>query len=143
MGNWWIWGAILITSLIAIMGFGRAGSLVFWKGYGLPETDAPEYEHPKQPLAFVAIGALMAGIVAMTVLAGPMHRFALLTATQLYDTNAYVSAVINHSMEESMSHEKEGSADASVDENLIDTEGGEHGTDHPKEATDGHEGETH
>ncbi len=143
VGNWWLWGAILITSLIAIMGFGRAGSLVFWKGYGLPETDAPAFEHPKQPLAFVAIGALMAGIVAMTVLAGPMHRFAILTATQLYDTDAYVSAVINNSMEESMAHEKDGSAHAPVDENLIDTEGGEHGTDHPEEASDGHAGESH
>ena len=143
VGNWWLWGAILITSLIAIMGFGRAGSLVFWKGYGLPETDAPAYEHPRQPMAFVAIGALMAGIVAMTVLAGPMHRFAIATAEQLYDTDAYISAVINNTMEESMAHEKDGSGHAPVDEHLLQTEGGEHGTDHPQEATDGHAGESH
>ena len=32
----WFWALILSTSLIAIVGFSRAGSFVFWKAYALP-----------------------------------------------------------------------------------------------------------
>lgn len=120
-GAWWLWAAILISSVIAIMGFARAGSLVFWKGNGLPESDEPAFDHPKQPLAFVGFGVLMAGIVALTVLAGPMHNFAMETAEQIYDRDSYIAAVFEV---------KEYAT--------VDSHGAEPAGDHGEAATDSH-----
>ena len=114
----WIWSIILVTSLIAIYGLTRAGSLVFWKCYEVhgPKPPEPE-EHAPRPgpipprlepdehmqdlgdaaspaLAFAATGMLLAGIVAMTVFAGPVMRFADATAQQLHDSPAYIDAVL-------------------------------------------------
>ncbi|KGJ06735.1 multisubunit potassium/proton antiporter, PhaD subunit (TC 2.A.63.1.1) [Paracoccus halophilus] len=114
-----IWSVILITSLIAIYGLSRAGSLVFWKCYEVEGPDRPEA--PKDPaapsgpipprlepdeqiqdlgdapanwLALTATGLLLAGIVAMTVLAGPAVRMAEATAQQLHDPAVYIGSVL-------------------------------------------------
>ena len=49
---------------------------------------------PSPALAFAATGMLLAGIVAMTVFAGPVMRFADATAQQLHDSPAYIDAVL-------------------------------------------------
>ena len=49
---------------------------------------------PAPWLAFAAAMALIAGLVAMTVLAGPMTRFTAATAAQLTDPRPYVEAVL-------------------------------------------------
>ena len=57
-----IWTAILVSSFLMILGFARAGSLLFWKASAdrrrPPEAPGPE------PLAFAATFALLAGLVA-------------------------------------------------------------------------------
>ncbi|MDK3019509.1 monovalent cation/H+ antiporter subunit D [Pseudodonghicola flavimaris] len=105
---WTIWAVILITSLITIMGLSRAGSLVFWKAHDRsvtpPETEeetdigqpltpelAPE---PVPGLAFVAAFALLAGLVLLTVLAGPILKFTEATAAQLYAPADYIQSVL-------------------------------------------------
>lgn len=100
-GAAWIWGAILLTSLVTIVGLARAGSDLFWKPFG---TDGPDpsdepaaeaVETPAAPaLPFVAVFALLAGLVALTVLAGPAMDFAEATARQLYDPAGYIRAVL-------------------------------------------------
>ncbi|MFN3969889.1 MAG: monovalent cation/H+ antiporter subunit D [Gemmobacter sp.] len=87
----WIWGVILITSLITIMGFGRAGSTVFWKAHASP---GEAEDHRAEGLAITMVVALLAGLVAMTVLAGPLDRWLTATAAQLYDRPAYIDAVL-------------------------------------------------
>jgi multicomponent K+:H+ antiporter subunit D len=88
---WLIWATILLTSLVAVVGFARAGSMVFWKVEPAPDADhtAPA------ALPFVATGGLIAGIVAMTVFAGPVTSFLSATSAQVFDKQAYIAAVMN------------------------------------------------
>ncbi|MBJ3763236.1 monovalent cation/H+ antiporter subunit D [Maribius pontilimi] len=101
----WIWSVVLGTSLLCIVGFARAGSTVFWKCHQEPgerndphtETDArnkpdPDDQHPATPV--VAIGGLIALILAITVLAGPINRMLAATASQLFSPTPYISAVM-------------------------------------------------
>lgn len=88
-----IWGAVLITSLVAIVGLARAGSTVFWKAHAIPE-DGQSAPHPAQPLAFAALIALLAMIVALTVAAGPVMTWLDDAAAELFDTGAYVDTVL-------------------------------------------------
>ncbi|MER5171900.1 monovalent cation/H+ antiporter subunit D [Thioclava kandeliae] len=99
--QWWIWAAILITSLIAIVGFSRAGSTVFWKCYATPDSkdETPPrlgVEDASSPaLAFVATGGLLAGLVAWTVFAGPATTYVQGMSSQLYNSENYISAVMD------------------------------------------------
>nr|WP_217438531.1 monovalent cation/H+ antiporter subunit D [Fertoeibacter niger] len=84
-----IWSTILITSLVIIMGFARAGSVLFWKSHASPaEPDA----RPAEPLAFVAVFALLAGLAALTIFAGPVMEMMQATAAQLYAPAGYIGA---------------------------------------------------
>ncbi|NEX47415.1 monovalent cation/H+ antiporter subunit D [Pseudotabrizicola algicola] len=86
-----VWSVILVTSLITILGFARAGSTLFWKAHAsAPAGEAPG--HPSQTLAFVAVGMLLAGLVALTLLAGPVIAWMEVTADSLFDTSAYIAA---------------------------------------------------
>ena len=98
-----IWGIILVTSLIGIVGLSRAGSLVFWKAHAAEdfppmraEPDEPPHDpaFPSAALALTATAALVAGMVALTVFAGPVMRYAEATARQLIDPAPYVQAVL-------------------------------------------------
>ena len=113
-----IWTVILVTSLIAIYGLSRAGTLIFWKCYemqgpGAPEAPAavprpgpiPPKVEPDEPiqdlrdasatwLAMLATGLLIAGIVALSVFAQPAMRLAEDTARQLHNPVAYLEAVL-------------------------------------------------
>lgn len=103
---WWIWGAILITSLLAIVGLSRAGSTVFWKTTPPPEAEAntlevapepaePEPEAaPSEALAIAAVFALLAGLVILTALAGPVTGYLQAMADQLYSPEPYIRAVL-------------------------------------------------
>jgi multicomponent K+:H+ antiporter subunit D len=118
-GQWGLWGLVLVTSLIAIVGFGRAGSTVFWKAYAEEGEPAPAPRDASAPgLAFAAAGALLAGLVAMTVFAGPLSGWLKATAAQLHHPQAYISAVMDGAYERAMAAEAEG----------------QHGADHATEA---------
>jgi multicomponent K+:H+ antiporter subunit D len=93
-----VWGTILVASLVTIIGFGRAGSTLFWKAQaagGAPEAA----EHPPEGLAFASVGALVAGLVALTVLAGPVNAWLAATSAALYDPQPYIDAVLPRSGE--------------------------------------------
>ena len=118
---WWIgiWSTILITSLFAIVGFGRAGSTLFWlpfqlqrieqqaKAEGKPRPTGPippklePDEHVQDigdavspGLTFVATGALLAGLVLLTIFARPALNMTDAIADQLFDTAPYVNSVL-------------------------------------------------
>lgn len=111
---WWVWAVVLTGSLVAVVGFSRAGSLIFWKahqegpdiGEADPQTE-PEVEDetvqpdstkgpvaPRSVTPMVAIGGLIALLVALTVLAGPVNRALTATAAQLFAPAPYIELVL-------------------------------------------------
>ncbi|ATE58827.1 monovalent cation/H+ antiporter subunit D [Thauera sinica] len=101
----WIWGLILGTSLLGIIGFSRAGSLVFWKstaaqgacaGGELPEggRQGGAAAPPVPVLPLLAMSALLAGVVALTVFAGPVSEWLDDTAAQVHEPAQYIDAVL-------------------------------------------------
>jgi multicomponent K+:H+ antiporter subunit D len=104
-----IWAVILVASLFTIVGLARAGSTLFWKPYDPtrerkrkgsgahpdPRPDGKAVAAPPAGLTFVAIFALLAGLIALTVLAGPALEFAEATAAQLFAPDGYIDAVLN------------------------------------------------
>lgn len=102
----WAWAVVLGTSLVAILGFARAGSVLFWKAHeAAPAASAPvrgaaggpapaPADQPAPGAALGAAGALIALVVALTVFAGPAMRLAEATAAQLHDRRDYIAAVL-------------------------------------------------
>lgn len=85
-----VWTLILVTSLIAITGMVRAGILVFWKAQAI----GPAAPARPEPLSLTAIAALLTGLIALTIFAGPIITHADATAAQLHQAEAYVEAVL-------------------------------------------------
>ena len=94
----WVWAVVLSTSLIAVIGFSRAGSAIFWKAHA-PETAAvatmAEDAPPTPALPMVAIGGLIAMLALVTVFAGPLQRDFAATAAQLFAPGPYISVVLD------------------------------------------------
>ena len=88
----WIWALVLSTSLLALVGFARAGSTVFWKE--TVSTDFRPLSAPGAPLPLVAIGVLLASLVLLTVFAGPITVWLDEAAAQLYQPSHYIDAVL-------------------------------------------------
>jgi multicomponent K+:H+ antiporter subunit D len=88
-----VWATILVTSLIAVVGFARAGSALFWKaheGGAAAEGAAP----PGSALPLAATMSLLGALVLVAVLAGPLTSFLQDTAAQLYAPAGYIDAVL-------------------------------------------------
>ncbi|QFT57622.1 Na(+)/H(+) antiporter subunit D [Sulfitobacter sp. THAF37] len=109
----WIWAVVLGSSLISVVGFARAGSVLFWKARSLsvPDDEA-EPEDTKSAenfaatirrddgltppvLSYAAVGGLVTLLVLHTVLAGPIYRYTDATAAQLFGPDDYVSTVLD------------------------------------------------
>ena len=92
----WIWAVILTTSLIATIGFARAGSRLFWKTAASDDkVDAPVPAHGI--FAMAAAGVLVTGTVALTGFAGQIGIYLDATAAQLFDSSAYIASVLGES----------------------------------------------
>lgn len=91
----WVWIVVLGASLISIVGFARAGSVVFWKAQSVtPEADV-QGAQPPAPLAYIAVGGLLSLLVAHTIFAGPMTAYTTQIAQSLFAPDAYVSTVLD------------------------------------------------
>ena len=91
----WIWAVVLISSLISILGFARAGSILFWKAHGLEEAEpAPDATRPAM-LSYVAVGGLVTLLIAHTVFAGQVHGYTTKMAGQLFAPDTYISTVVD------------------------------------------------
>lgn len=86
-----IWTVILVSSFLMVLGFGRAGSVLFWKSHAT--GDAPDSGRNPEPLAFVAIGGLLAGLIALTIFAGPVKDWLDATAQAIHFPAAYIGAI--------------------------------------------------
>ncbi len=90
----WVWAVILISSLISVVGFARAGSVVFWKAKSVTAEDA-EAEDPPPILSFVAVGCLLSLLVAHTIFAGPATAYMEAISQQLFAPEPYISTVLD------------------------------------------------
>jgi multicomponent K+:H+ antiporter subunit D len=88
----WIWGVILVTSLVVILGFARAGSLLFWKAETEAAAGRMTASFRVAPVA--AVAALIGGTALLSVFAGPITARLEATARQLLQTGQYVEAVL-------------------------------------------------
>lgn len=90
----WIWSIILVTSLMSVVAFGRAGSVLFWKSSAV-EGHIDEPENAQWPvLPIVAAGGMLVALVALTVFAGPVTDYLQATAHGLIDPTDYIHAVL-------------------------------------------------
>ena len=87
-----IWTVILISSFVMIVGFGRAGSTLFWKAHAV--SDAGPEAKP-EGLAFTMVFALLAALVAMSVFAGPLTDWLAEVAAELFDRTPYIASVLS------------------------------------------------
>ena len=103
-GGYAIWAAILITSLIAIYGFSRAGSTVFWKAYSEDALSLGEVTERKETpfLAVTSAFLPLAVLVGLVIFAGPAATWMRGTAEQLFTPQAYISAVMEGAYERAM-----------------------------------------
>ncbi|MCB1405798.1 MAG: monovalent cation/H+ antiporter subunit D [Rhodobacteraceae bacterium] len=97
--SWWVWawGFVLGTSLLAVVGFARAGSALFWKPHDTMTPTADDFRIAPGATSGVGlgvIGVLLALIVALAVFAAPATRYAQSTAAQLFHPVSYIHAVM-------------------------------------------------
>ena len=91
----WVWTVVLVSSLISVVGFARAGSVLFWKAQsdGAPVPDANRAA--PSALSFAAVGGLLALLIAHTAFAGPMYKYTTATSAQLFAPDTYISTVLD------------------------------------------------
>lgn len=104
----WAWAAILIGSLVTIVGIARAGSTLFWKStsFVLPENivadeddedddgTAEPLRDPAGPLEVAPSMLAIAALAALSIFAGPAARYLENTSNQLFDRDGYIAAVL-------------------------------------------------
>jgi multicomponent K+:H+ antiporter subunit D len=97
-GSPWVWAAILVSALAALIALVRAGSRLFFSARSAgpgPAAAADSLLEPHSAVReLVAIGGLLGLIVALTLGAGPALEFAAAAAAQLADPAAYIAAVL-------------------------------------------------
>ena len=91
----WIWVIVLGSSLISIVGFSRAGSVLFWKAHSVAQTDEASTNTRPATLSYVAVGGLLSLLVAHTVFAGQVHNYTTKMAAQLFAPQPYITTVID------------------------------------------------
>jgi multicomponent K+:H+ antiporter subunit D len=99
----WAWGAVLVGSLVTIVGLARAGSTLFWKATAIPpatseETGAtdtpPVSDRPAGAMELAPVMTMIALLVLLTAAAGPFVGYLENTTTQIFDRDGYISAVL-------------------------------------------------
>lgn len=90
----WLWGVILITSWIGIMGFASSGSQLFWKSHAI-EGSLRSTKPLPLALPTVSIGIMIGCIVFQTILSAPLIRYLDATTGQLFQPQQYIDAVLD------------------------------------------------
>jgi len=83
----WLWALILLCSLLNLLAMARAGSLLFWKGGGAGVSI------PLARVEVVAVAALIALGVALSLFANPTLRYTREAAQQVHSTRDYREAI--------------------------------------------------
>jgi multicomponent K+:H+ antiporter subunit D len=89
------WTIVLLTSLVFVIGFTRAGIFVFWQTEPAPGGKTVAAEDTAQPsLPFVAAFGLLGMIVMTALFAQPLMAFLNETSQEIYNPAAYINAVL-------------------------------------------------
>jgi len=92
-GGWWIWGFILGTTVISLLAFARAGSVLFWKSAAT--TGEIKAATPVAPVASaLVVAGLLAVLAALTLAGGPVSAYLNATGEQIFEAGAYGGAVL-------------------------------------------------
>jgi multicomponent K+:H+ antiporter subunit D len=97
-GGMWVWALILITSLLSLVGFAASGSQIFWKSLSL----SGKWRTTKMPpvvLPATTIGLMIASLVLLTLMSGPITAYLDATAEQLFNPQQYIEAVLSSEKE--------------------------------------------
>jgi len=88
-----IWGLILSTSVLGLIGFASSGSILFWKS---AEEEGQLEPVAAVPLALplVVIGSLIGLLLLLTGASGPVMNYLDATAEQLFTPSQYIDAVL-------------------------------------------------
>jgi multicomponent K+:H+ antiporter subunit D len=101
--GWWLWGAVLGTSVVAVLALVRSGIPLVWGGGSAeveadPGGDAPPADSGPRAAPLLPAATLLALLVALTVGAGPVITFTTAAAEQLLAPpdapGGYVRAVL-------------------------------------------------
>ena len=86
----WMWSAILLSSLLALIAFSRAGTALFWHQSG--SKPGTERAHPMQ---WAAIAILLAAAPLLTLFAGPATEYTDRAAQDVLNSNVFVQQIID------------------------------------------------
>lgn len=89
----WIWAAILMTTVLGVLAFARAGSVIFWKSAAQDGAIVCRSLRGRQ-FGVGAAAALLLMLAGLTVLAGPLTAYTAATAGQLFAPDRYIEAVL-------------------------------------------------
>jgi multicomponent K+:H+ antiporter subunit D len=87
----WIWGTLLGTSLLGLIGMARAGSILFWQVR--PEARVPASAGHSSRLLLQPL-LLLSAVVAVTAFAAPVKRYADAAAAQVRAPRDYAAPVL-------------------------------------------------
>ncbi len=94
-----IWSAILLGSLLTIVGFARAGSVLFWKAAAVaPSGDPvedPDLDVLTPVLSIASVMVALTALAALTLFAGSATGYFEQTSAQLLDPSNYIQAVLS------------------------------------------------
>jgi multicomponent K+:H+ antiporter subunit D len=96
----WAWTAILVGSLLTIVGFARAGSVLFWKSTSdrcseLREAMTSSRHLPATVPQVAPVMLALAVLGMLAVFAGPVSAYLGETSEQLFDRAGYIDAVLS------------------------------------------------
>lgn len=89
----WGWSIILATSLLNVVALARAGSRLFWSIADVPCPGEPAAARFERLGGLTLLGA---GVVALTVAAGPVQEFTREAARQVAMPAGYVTSVLGN-----------------------------------------------
>jgi multicomponent K+:H+ antiporter subunit D len=89
----WIWAVILTTTLVGVLAFARAGSLIFWKSAAVEGEITLRALRGTRGGVAAAAGLLLA-LAILTVLSGPITAYTAAAARQLFQPADYIEAVL-------------------------------------------------
>lgn len=89
----WIWAVILTTSVLGVMAFARAGSMIFWKSAAVDGEIVLRALRGKRG-GVAAAAVLLLTVAALTTLAGPVTSYTAASAQQLFEPEQYIQAVL-------------------------------------------------
>lgn len=85
----WVWSAMLVSSLVALVAFTRAGTSLFWDLSG----NKPGSETAK-PAQLAAIALLVFAMPVLTIFAGPVTQYTEHAANDVMKSNQFIEDII-------------------------------------------------